>query len=44
MDRVVRELLAHPEHLHTLRAQPDRWNDAVEESPRVHRPVMRLPM
>ncbi|MFF2185126.1 cytochrome P450 [Streptomyces sp. NPDC058155] len=44
IDHTVRELLAHPEQLHALRAQPDRWNDAIEESLRVHCPVMHLPM
>ncbi|MFD5778920.1 cytochrome P450 [Streptomyces sp. NPDC126933] len=44
IDHTVRELLAHPEQLRTLRAQPARWNDAIEESLRVHCPVMHLPM
>jgi cytochrome P450 len=45
LDHTVRELLAHPEQLRTLRdAEPGRWNDAIEESLRLHCPVMHLPM
>ncbi|MEW2066813.1 cytochrome P450 [Streptomyces sp. NPDC007346] len=44
IDHTVRELLAHPGQLRTLRARPDRWNDAIEESLRTHCPVMHLPM
>ncbi|MEU4178064.1 cytochrome P450 [Streptomyces sp. NPDC026589] len=44
IDHTVRELLAHPDQLRTLRERPDRWNDAIEESLRVHCPVMHLPM
>ncbi|MER6769632.1 cytochrome P450 [Streptomyces bacillaris] len=44
IDHTVRELLAHPKQLDTLRADPDRWDDAIEESLRTHCPVMHLPM
>ncbi|WP_411075706.1 cytochrome P450 family protein [Streptomyces sp. cmx-4-7] len=44
IDHTVRELLARPEHLRTLRRHPERWGEAVEESLRVHCPVMHLPM
>ncbi|MFF3290920.1 cytochrome P450 [Streptomyces sp. NPDC003023] len=44
IDHTVRELLAHPEHVQTLRQHPERWGDAIEESLRVHCPVMHLPM
>ncbi|MDT0382138.1 cytochrome P450 [Streptomyces sp. DSM 42041] len=44
IDHTVRELLAHPEQLATVRANPDRWTDAIEESLRTHCPVMHLPM
>ncbi|MFF3755438.1 cytochrome P450 [Streptomyces sp. NPDC002018] len=44
IDHTVRELLARPEQLRTVLAEPDRWSDAVEESLRVHCPVMHLPM
>ncbi|HWO62200.1 MAG TPA: cytochrome P450 [Umezawaea sp.] len=40
----VRELLAHPEQLAVVRADPARWTDVVEESLRLHCPVMHLPM
>ncbi|HEX2130705.1 MAG TPA: cytochrome P450 [Actinophytocola sp.] len=44
IDHTVRELLAHPDQLDVLRADPSRWPDAVEESLRVHCPVASLPM
>lgn len=44
IDHTVRELLAHPEQLKALRAAPERWDEAIEESLRVHCPVMHLPM
>lgn len=44
IDHTVRELLARPDQLGLLRADPGRWDDAIEESLRVHCPVMHLPM
>jgi cytochrome P450 len=44
IDHTVRELLARPEQLAVLRADPARWPDAIEESLRTHCPVMHLPM
>ncbi|MFC7898311.1 cytochrome P450 [Streptomyces sp. NPDC057381] len=44
IDHTVRELLARPEQLAAVLADPARWGDAVEESMRVHCPVMHLPM
>jgi cytochrome P450 len=44
IDHTVRELLAHPDQLSALRADPGRWPEAVEESLRVHCPVGSLPM
>lgn len=44
IDHTVRELLTRPEQLRVLQAEPDRWKDAIEESLRVHCPVMHLPM
>ncbi|MFC7310173.1 cytochrome P450 [Streptomyces monticola] len=44
IDHTVRELLTHPDQLKTVMADPGRWSDAVEESMRVHCPVMHLPM
>lgn len=44
IDHTVRELLARPDQLSILRADPARWDDAIEESLRTHCPVMHLPM
>ncbi|MFF3822043.1 cytochrome P450 [Streptomyces bluensis] len=44
IDHTVRELLARPDQLALLSADPSRWDDAIEESLRVHCPVMHLPM
>ncbi|WP_433390792.1 cytochrome P450 family protein [Micromonospora sp. KLBMP9576] len=44
IDHTVRELLANPEQLATLLAEPARWPEAIEESLRVHCPVGSLPM
>ncbi|ASU78972.1 cytochrome P450 [Actinopolyspora erythraea] len=44
IDHTVRELLAHPEQLNTVRTAPERFRDAIEESLRAHCPVMHLPM
>ncbi|HEY0451327.1 cytochrome P450 [Actinophytocola sp.] len=44
IDHTVRELLANPDQLAALRADPRRWPEAVEESLRVHCPVSSLPM
>lgn len=44
IDHTIRELLARPDQLGLLRAAPERWDEAIEESLRVHCPVMHLPM
>jgi len=44
IDHTVRELLANPDQLATVLADPSRWPDAVEEALRVHCPVSSLPM
>lgn len=44
INHTVRELLAHPEQLRAVLADPVRWSDAMEESLRAHCPVMHLPM
>jgi cytochrome P450 len=44
IDHTVRELLAQPDQLATVLADPGRWTDAIEESLRVHCPVGSLPM
>ncbi|MFJ2651610.1 cytochrome P450 [Streptomyces sp. NPDC087420] len=44
IDHTIREVLARPDQLDLLRSDPDRWDDAIEESLRAHCPVMHLPM
>ncbi|WP_371663539.1 cytochrome P450 [Streptomyces sp. NBC_00280] len=44
IDHTVRELLANPDQLRIVQESPERWADAIEESLRVHCPVMHLPM
>jgi cytochrome P450 len=44
IDHTVRELLANPDQLKTVLADPSRWTDAIEEALRVHCPVSSLPM
>ncbi|MFF2412019.1 cytochrome P450 [Streptomyces sp. NPDC058092] len=44
IDHTIREILARPDQLDLLRADPERWDDAIEESLRTHCPVMHLPM
>lgn len=40
----VRELLTHPRQLAAVLADPDRWADVIEETLRLHPPIMHLPM
>lgn len=44
IDHTVREMLARPDQLAIVLADPSRWPDAVEESLRAHCPVGHLPM
>ncbi|MCP3817850.1 cytochrome P450 [Streptomyces sp. A3M-1-3] len=44
IDHTVRELLARPDQLRALQAAPERWSHAIDESLRIHCPVMHLPM
>ena len=44
LDHTIRELLANPGQLQIVRDDPERWDDAIEESLRLHCPVMHLPM
>lgn len=44
IDHTVRELLAHPGQLARIKQEPRRWDGAIEESLRLHCPVMHLPM
>ncbi|MFK4120005.1 cytochrome P450 [Streptomyces longwoodensis] len=40
----VRELLAHPDQLAAVLADPTRWFDVIEEALRLHPPLMFLPL
>jgi len=44
LDHTVRELTVNRDQLHILQQNPERWGDAIEESLRLHCPVMHLPM
>ncbi|MEU1776709.1 cytochrome P450 [Streptomyces sp. NPDC019922] len=44
INSAVRELLTHPDQLATVLADPARWRDVVEESLRLHPPIMHLPL
>lgn len=44
IDHAVRELLAHPEQLAAAQAEPARWADVVEETLRLHPPIMHMPL
>jgi cytochrome P450 len=40
----VRELLAHPEQLAAAQQDPTRWADVVDETLRLHSPIMHMPL
>ncbi|MEU5136920.1 cytochrome P450 [Streptomyces californicus] len=40
----VYELLTHPDQMAAVLADPDRWADVIEETLRLHPPIMHLPM
>ncbi|WP_145503789.1 cytochrome P450 [Streptomyces sp. CFMR 7] len=40
----VREMLTHPGQLAAVMADPGRWADVIEETLRLHPPIMHLPM
>ncbi|MQS09909.1 cytochrome P450, partial [Streptomyces alkaliphilus] len=44
INHLTHTLLTHPDHLATLRAHPERWPDAIEETLRLHPPIHYLPM
>ncbi|MDH6217886.1 cytochrome P450 family protein [Streptomyces pseudovenezuelae] len=44
IDAAVRELLAHPDQLTTVLAEPARWSDVIDEALRLHPPIMHLPL
>ncbi|MCK2216284.1 cytochrome P450 [Actinomadura sp. ATCC 31491] len=44
IDHSVVALLTHPDQLAAVRAAPSRWADVIEESLRLHPPIMHLPL
>jgi cytochrome P450 len=44
IDHAVCELLTHPDQLAAAIEQPHRWDDVVEETLRLHAPIMHLPL
>jgi 2-hydroxy-5-methyl-1-naphthoate 7-hydroxylase len=40
----VRELLTHPDQLAAVLATPARWSDVIEETLRLHPPIMHMPL
>ena len=44
INAAVRELLTHPEQLAAVLAEPARWRDVIEESLRLHPPIMYMPL
>ncbi|MFJ2202825.1 cytochrome P450 [Streptomyces violaceusniger] len=44
IDHGVHAMLTHPDQLAAVLADPDRWGDVIEESLRLHPPIMHLPL
>ncbi|WP_260614537.1 cytochrome P450, partial [Streptomyces sp. WAC02707] len=44
INAAVRELLAHPEQLAAVLADPARWSDVIDEALRLHPPIMYMPL
>ncbi|MGW4909460.1 cytochrome P450 family protein [Streptomyces sp. NPDC004270] len=44
IDAAVRELLTHPDQLAAVRAEPARWTDVIDETLRLHPPIMHMPL
>ena len=44
INHAVLELLTHPEQLATALNTPARWDDVIEETLRLHPPIMHLPL
>ena len=40
----ARELLSHPDQLATVLQDPTRWADVIEETLRLHPPIMHMPL
>ncbi|NUS12361.1 MAG: cytochrome P450 [Streptomyces sp.] len=44
ISHAVRELIAHPEQLAAAQREPARWADVVDETLRLHPPIMHMPL
>ncbi|OEV09283.1 cytochrome P450 family protein [Streptomyces nanshensis] len=44
IDHAVLELFRHPDQLARVLADPDLWDEVIEETLRLHGPIMHLPM
>lgn len=44
VDHAVCELLTHPDQLEAVRRQPELWEEVVQETLRLHAPIMHLPL
>ncbi|MEU8353770.1 cytochrome P450, partial [Streptomyces sp. NPDC048845] len=44
INHAVRELLSHPGQLAAVLADPRRWEDVVEETLRLHPPIVHMPL
>jgi cytochrome P450 len=44
INHAVRELVAHPEQLAAAQREPDRWAAVIDETLRLHPPIMHMPL
>ncbi|RAY14753.1 cytochrome P450 [Actinomadura craniellae] len=44
IDHAVHAMLTHPDQFARVHADPARWDDVIEETLRLHSPVMHLPL
>lgn len=44
ISHAVRELVAHPDQLAAARREPARWLDVIDETLRLHPPIMHMPL
>ncbi|MFI0940532.1 cytochrome P450 [Streptomyces sp. NPDC021020] len=44
ISHAIRMMIAHPEQLAAVRRDPARWTDVIEETLRLHPPIMHMPL